>query len=251
METKSGGGKPLLIRWTTDFDCQEETEWWYCIKDTPFDINTLKKKRRYEINKGKKNFEVNEINPLDFQDDIYNVYKESVNSYSKQSYRLLSKEKFITEIKQKENVKIYGAFEKKTNKLCSYALLIIEKNYINFSVLKSIPAYEKFGVNAAIVSQILEDFNKDLNEHFYICDGERNVLHETSFQNYLEKYFGFRKAYCRLNIEYVFWMRIIVNILFPLRKVIKKLDNRILFRKVNALLYMEELKRKSFNKGEK
>ncbi len=45
---------PYFARWTTDFDCGYETEWWYCIKDTPFDISKLNSKKRYEINKGKK-----------------------------------------------------------------------------------------------------------------------------------------------------------------------------------------------------
>lgn len=53
-----GGGVPLLARWTENFDCGYETNWWYVIKDTPFDVNTLRSKRRYEINKGIKNFEI-------------------------------------------------------------------------------------------------------------------------------------------------------------------------------------------------
>ena len=39
------GKTPLLARWTTNFDCGYETNWWYVIKDTPFDINVLKAKR--------------------------------------------------------------------------------------------------------------------------------------------------------------------------------------------------------------
>ncbi len=27
--------KPFFARWTSDFDCNHETNWWYCIKDTP------------------------------------------------------------------------------------------------------------------------------------------------------------------------------------------------------------------------
>ncbi len=49
-----GRGRPLLARWVTDFDCGYETNWWYVIKDTPFDIDALKAKRRYEITKGLK-----------------------------------------------------------------------------------------------------------------------------------------------------------------------------------------------------
>lgn len=55
---KKWGGIPLLIRWTTDFDCPQKTEWWYCIKDSIFDISLLKSNERYKINKGKKNFNI-------------------------------------------------------------------------------------------------------------------------------------------------------------------------------------------------
>lgn len=200
---KKWGGIPLLIRWTTNFDCFEKTEWWYCIKDTPFDINSLKSKRRYEINKGKKNFYVKEIDPLKFKEEIYEVYKKAVFSYLKKSYKLETKDKFTEKLKDWKMLKVYGAFNTEDKKLVSYALLTISENYVNFNVLKSVPKYEKKGVNAAIVNYILEEFNQKLNKNFYICDGERNILHETSFQSYLEKYFGFRKAYCKLNVEYI------------------------------------------------
>ena len=36
----------LLARWTSDFDTQEETNFWYVIIDHPFDISKLKSKRR-------------------------------------------------------------------------------------------------------------------------------------------------------------------------------------------------------------
>lgn len=237
-------GVPLLVRWTTDFDCPEKTEWWYCIKDTPFDINSLKSKRRYEINKGKKNFNVKEINPLDFKEEIYEVYKKAVSSYLRKSYELEIKEIFIEKMKNWKNFKVYGAFSKENKELSSYVLLIINDSYISFSVLKSIPEYEKMGVNAAIVSYILEKYNQKLNKNFYICDGERNILHETYFQNYLEKYFGFRKVYCKLNLEYRSIFSIIVKILFPFRSILKKINNILIFQKINSILYMEEIRKK-------
>lgn len=241
---KKWGGVPLLIRWTTNFDCEEKTEWWYCIKDTPFDINSLKSKRRYEINKGKKNFFVKEINPLDFKEEIYEVYQKAVSSYLKKSYKLEIKEEFIKKIKKWKNVKVYGAFNRENKKLSSYALLIINNDYINFNVLKSIPEYEKIGVNAAIVSYILEEFSQKIGKNFYICDGERNILHETSFQNYLEKYFGFRKAYCKLNLKYRCFFKLIINILYPFKRILKKMNKVLIFRKINSILYMEEIRRK-------
>lgn len=63
-------GGPLLARWTSDWDCGHKTNWWYVIKDTPFDISTLKSKRRYEISKGNRNYEVKTIAPATMIKDI-------------------------------------------------------------------------------------------------------------------------------------------------------------------------------------
>lgn len=152
-----------------------------------------------------------------------------------------TKEKFIKKVNSWKKFKIYGAFSKKDKKLSSYALLALNDSYINFHSLKSIPKYEKIGVNAAIINHILEEFNEKLSKNFYICDGERNILHETYFQSYLEKYFGFRKAYCKLNLKYRKIFSIVVTILYPFRKVLRKI---LILQKINSILYMEEIKRK-------
>lgn len=55
------GKRPLLVCYTTDFDCKEETQWWYTILDHPFDISAIKAKHRYQINRGIKNFSVKQI----------------------------------------------------------------------------------------------------------------------------------------------------------------------------------------------
>ena len=36
--------KPLLARWTSEYDCGYDTNWWYVIKDSRFDISELKAK---------------------------------------------------------------------------------------------------------------------------------------------------------------------------------------------------------------
>ena len=55
--------KALFARWTSEFDCGYETNWWYVIKDKEFDLSALKSNYRYKINKGNKNFDVRVINP--------------------------------------------------------------------------------------------------------------------------------------------------------------------------------------------
>ena len=77
----TSNGTPLLARWTTDFDCGYETNWWYVIKDKPFDIGALKAKRRYEINKGIKNFDVKIIDPCEYKEELYLVQVAAFSVY--------------------------------------------------------------------------------------------------------------------------------------------------------------------------
>ena len=239
------GGKALLARWTTEFDCGHATEWWYVIKDTPFDSSALKAKRRYEITKGNRNFEVRVINPVEYEEEICQVYKAALADYPAKYRPMFDEEEFRT-AKRKEwaDNLIYGGISKDSEKLCGYALLTVHRNYAAFNVLKTIPSCEKYGINAALVYGILNDFNTKLKDAYYICDGERNISHETQFQNYLEKYFGFRKAYCILNISYRPIVAVIVKILYPFRAQLEKADKNSLVHNVIAVLHMEELRRK-------
>lgn len=48
--------KAFFAKYTSDWDCEEETGWYWVIKDTPIDLEKLKSKHRYEIKKGLSNF---------------------------------------------------------------------------------------------------------------------------------------------------------------------------------------------------
>lgn len=233
----------MLARWTTDFDCGYETEWWYVIKDEPFDISALKSKRRYEINKGKKNFECKEIDPKCFIDDIYDIQVAAYALYPLKYRPTITKEALVSEINNWAWYKVYGAFNKENGTLSGYALLNRMDDYIYLAVLKVYPESEPHAINAAIVSYVLEEHEEFLKNGGYISDGARNIQHETHFQDYLEKYFGFRKAYCRLHIVYNPRIRILVKVLYPFRKVLKKLDGNSIVHRINGVLLMESIRR--------
>ena len=240
---KIGGGTPLLARWTTAFDCGYETNWWYVIKDTPFDINALKAKRRYEINKGNKNFCVEEMNPSEWVENIYDVAVAAYSTYP-ESYRPnVSHDLFVSDVKKWDFYKVYGAYSVEDKCLCGYACLRKTDSYIDFCVMKADPEKERLGVNAAIVYKILKDHDEFLINGGYICDGARSIQHETAFQDYLEKYFGFRKAYCHLNIIYNPKYSFIIKIAYKFRKLLVKLEFISVIRMANALLKMEEINR--------
>lgn len=259
---KIGGGTPLLARWTTDFDCGYETNWWYVIKDEPFDISTLKSKRRYEVKKGIKNFDVRHINPVDYKDELYKVQVAAFSAYPEKyrpanltveklgesidkwiqngsdvfgTFRINENEDQVTGVQQDENV---------LSILVGYSVLTKKNKVIYFDIEKTNPAFERDGVNAATVYGILEYYEDDLRNGYYISDGERPINHETHFQDYLEKYFGFRKAYCKLNVAYQKNIKRIVNVLYSFRRVLIKFDKNPSIHKINGVLKMEEIVRK-------
>lgn len=243
---KIGGGTALLARWTSDWDCGEETNWYYVIKDDPFDINSLKAKRRYEIKKGNRYFFVRKIDPDNYVDELLDVQIKAFSSYP-ESYRPtdLNRENLEKSIKQwkKDSWDVFGTFSKANESLCGYSVLNPRKTEIEFQIEKTDPTTERDGINAATVNGILEYYASDIKNGKYICDGEKPIYHETHFQDYLIKYFGFRKAYCRLNIAYKPGMNLVVKILYPFRKLLRKYDNKSSVHKVNGVLRMEEIVR--------
>ena len=139
---------------------------------------------------------------------------------------------------------MYGAFFRETGEMTGYALLLDRDDYIDFAVLKSNPDFEKFQVNAALVHKIVGDYSSIIQQGKYICDGARNILHETHFPDYLEKYFGFRKAYCKLHLVYSNKYKWLVNILYPIRGLLKRFDNIGKIHQINGVLTMESIVRK-------
>jgi hypothetical protein len=110
------------------------------------------------------------------------------------------------------------------------------------SSLKTVPECERDGVNFALISFIVDYFSTDIKHGSYLCDGARNSLHKTNFQDFLIKYFGFRRAYCVLHIEYRGVVKYVISILFPFRKLIKRCPGK-LFHYLYSVLKMEAWKR--------
>lgn len=136
-------GNPLLARWTTDFDCDYETSWWYVIKDEPFDLMGIPSKKRYEINKGKKNFDIRVVEPQKYVNEIYEVTLAAFLSWPEKYRPILSEEKFKAGIMEWNEKKVFAAFEKENGVLVGYAYLTEYSGYADFNLLRVNPEYEK------------------------------------------------------------------------------------------------------------
>ena len=242
----SFNGRPMFALWTTDFDCVERTEWWYCICDKPFDISSLKSKRRNTVKNALKNCRVEICNPIEICDELYELYNEAQNSYSSVNRINTDREKFyknMEKLNSDDSVDIYVCFLRETGAVAGYSVVKNYDSYCAFQSQKAKPSYERYQVNAALVYAILEHYKDKLGSSYYICDGSRNINHITKFQDYLEKYFGFKKAYCKLRIRYKTYVKAAVSLMYPFRGIFKKMDGKRAFHMINGVLMLEYIRR--------
>lgn len=239
---KIHSGKTLLARWVTDFDCGYETNWWFEIKDEPFDISALKSKRRYNITLGNRNFDVKVINPCEYKEELFNVQVAAYAGYPAKYRPKVHKESFFRQIDAWDEYVVFAAFYRETEELVGYACMKdVSEVFLSLEILKSNPDFERLCINAAIINKILIHYDEFLRKGGIISQGERNVNHETNFQEYLERLFCFRKAYCKLNVQYNPKIKWIIKMLYPFRNVLRKYDDISILHKVNAILRMEEI----------
>ena len=240
---KPGGGRiPLFARWTEDFDCDNETEFWYTILDHHFDINSIKSKHRYYIKQGMKNFDVVKFDYYGFE-----RYKKRllgiINAVRINDYHIKAVSKIAVPT---ENQYYLGAFEKGMHDeahLVGWAFVIEHEEYIEFSSLKVLPEYEKKSINAAIVYRLISEYNHQLSKSFYITNGTRTINHPTQFNKYLRRMFEFRKAYCKLRIKYRWFVKPVIRTLYPFRKKMYDKDKTGIMHQISAVLKMEEIAR--------
>ncbi len=240
------GRYPLFVRWVTEFDCQEETQWWCIIKDTPFDIMSLKSNRRSLITRGLKRVDVKVIIPSDYAAQMANVLIKAWQSYDESYQEGDDRNQLIREFSQLTNENLgnseyLGAFLKNTDTLIGYGIYNLFDDWIEYSVVKTDPEYLNTQVNAALVFYGLERYMRP--EIRYIMGGWRTMIHETNYQDYLLKNFGYRKAYCRLHIQYRTWVGIVVAILYPFRNLLGKISKKGLLYQLWCTLKQEEIHR--------
>lgn len=238
---KGWSGTPLFARYTTDFDCGYETNWWYIIQDQPFDIMSIKAKHRWAIKKGLENFECKRIFPQEYSQEMAVVTLKDWATYP-ESYRPnKTKEELIKEYNNWQSI-VYAAFDREDGVLSAFMGISDEGDYYFMSMGKSIPQKQKKQVNEALTYTYIMDISNEYANGKYLCNGERNLVHQTNFDDNLCRRYGFRKAYCKLNIKYRFPMNFFVKCLYPFRTVFGKFDNKI-FHNVNSVLKMEEIRR--------
>lgn len=229
----------FLARWVTEFDDEVATEFWYVICDKSLEINDYSLNTRSKIRRGLKNCQVMKITKQVIIKNAYEVYKHAFLKYTTHStYK--NEINFIKEIESLgTDWEFFGVYYQE--KLIAYCMCSLIDGTCNYSTIKFHPKYLKYYPSYALF-YIMNRYYLSERKLQYVNDGARNLVHKTNVQEFLISKFGFRKAYCKLHIEYRLIIRFFVAFLYPIRFVFQGFNNKFA-SKINSLLLQEKIRR--------
>ena len=221
-----------FVRYTSDFDKKTETEWWWCIKDSPVDLGELKANKRRDIRICMRNCTIIRLLKCDLKkyapklaDCCMDVFATYPNAYRPNVSKKDLEDSFIHEERD-----VFVALTKQEGNVAGFSICRVVGDTVDMSIVRVSPQFNKYCVSAGIVYELCNYYINEKGVR-YISDGQRNVRHETNFQSFLISTLGFRKAYCDLHILYTPKVYYAIKILYPLKKMFSLTKN------LNGYLY--------------
>ena len=231
---KQGG---LLVRNTYDFDQQEESCFWYVIKDRFGGLEEFSSNERNKINRSTKELTFRKIDIELLKQEGWGILQATYADYAV-SDRSMSKEVFLDYLEscEKQAFDYWGVYDKErlvgfctvwlwSSDSCEYGLIGIQPEY------KHNNTYPYYGLFYTLNAHYLGE-----KGFRYVADGARSITEHSHIQDFLIQNFLFRKAYCQLEVHYNRWMKLMVKALYPFRNIIS-------LPRVKAILNMEAMQR--------
>lgn len=232
---KQGG---LLVRNTYDFDCQDETCFWYVIKDSYHGLEELSSRVRNKVRHADKYFDYQRITFDTIAEKAYPIIEETYSDYAVHDRKMNHKvfESYLNECKERR-YDYWGIFEVASHELVGFCTVRLWDKCCEYGVTGILSKYKRndyypyYGLYHHLNGYYLDEQSFD-----YVSDSARTITEHSQIQDFLIKNYNFRKAYCRLAVHYKWWMKIAVKMLYPFKNVIP-------WHRVKAILNMEAMQR--------
>lgn len=232
---KQGG---LLVRNTYNFDCQEETCFWYVIKDRFEGFEELSSRVRNKVRHAFDHFEYRKISFETMCEKTYPIVEETFADYPVHD-RKMNRDvygQYLSHCKDR-SFDYWGIFEKTSDQMVGFCAVDLWENCCQYGVTGVRTEYKRNG------SYPYYGLYHHLNEYYlekqgfnYVSDSARTITEHSQIHDFLIQNFNFRKAYCQLEVHYCWWMKVAVKMLYPFRKIIP-------LPRIKAILNMEAMQR--------
>ena len=231
----------FFLRWNSQYDVTERV-FWYIIKEHFGGIEELSANTKSKLRRGDKKAYVQLFDPLIYINELYYVYAAASKRYDTFE-KIMDQESFVLYIKNLpiDKYDFFGVFDKETDILIAYSQNLIEKNTCFYEEIFYNPEYLKNYIGYILIFE-MNHFYLQKSQLLYVHDGSINLSHPTQIHDFLIQKFKFQKVYTRMEISYRKDIAIVVNILYPFRKMIERCPLNIC-KKISILLKHEIIRR--------
>lgn len=227
----------IMLRNIYDFDCKEQTSFWYVLKDEFGGMEELTSRVRNKIRRSQKLLDVKKIDKEEMLSKAYEIHKKACANYKIKTH-IPTKGEFDKRILlNDENYEYWACYLKDTDQMISFSINKWRGDVVSYQTFKADPEYLKGGYYPfyGLLYEMNQYYLLEKKVH-YVLDGARTITEHSNIQPFLIEQLKFRKAYCHFQIKYVWWMKILVTLLFPFRKFIP-------INSIKAILNMEAMRR--------
>jgi len=218
------------IQLTSPPTMSDKTSWYavICTNHCPVD-EIASANCRQKIRKGLRRCEIKQVSYEFLAEHGFPVFKKAIQRYRKQTLSVLDRKAFEQEALIKHqfpNIReAWGAFFE--NRLVAYAQCIrYGKREIDYTAFKWDPDYLRHMTSYAMLYSMNEHYLRNDGVE-YVFDGFKTVYHQTEFQNFLIKNFGFERAPLDLYIRCRWWLDIGLTLSHPFAPLLRRMDRRV------------------------
>jgi hypothetical protein len=189
--------KALVARWTTEWNTATSEWWWVCCDKPDYDVETIESSRaRRGIRAGLRACPVRIVSAEEFAPMAYPIFCKALNEYGLHTPTESDYAETIRQMALYPGTEFWGAFVGDT--LAAFATCQIIDGAVTLGSTKSDPEMNKHNVNGALFYAITRHYLQ--RGMSYVSNGCRTLYHPTTIDDFLER-MGFRKVFCRLNVE--------------------------------------------------
>ena len=238
--------KVLFARWTTNFDSNIKTNFWYVINDVTVNIQDYSVNTRSKIRRGMKHLDVRKMSKNEVLLKGYTVYKASFRRYKSFTKPICFESFQKMTLNLGKECEFWGVYLKSKDKLVAYSQNKLFQKSCEYDEIRFHPDYLHLYTSYALFFT-MNKYYLNTKKLEYVNDGARSIAHNTNIQQFLIDKFMFRKAFCNLHIIYSYKLEILVRFLFLFRNIINKINVNF-FLKLNVLLEQEKIARSFYDR---
>lgn len=228
----------FFVRNAYNFDCKEETAFWYIIKDSFNGMDDVPSKYRSRVRKSLEKYEFTIVSKLFAIEKCFETYKAAAKNYRIKA-KIPTKKQFEAFVMSlDETYDIWVSIDKESGRVAGLAINHVVDGMCDYDRMKFHPEFLKPVSPSYGLIYCMNEYYLVKKGLKYVSEGARSITEHSEIQSYLVTKFKFRKAYCHVQVFYKWWLRIIINALFPFRSNINTVS-------IKAMLNMEEIARNS------